>query len=163
MHINVHTLTRIYMRGGEEREYMYIYQVIHHIQSLTIVQAIASLDPTGWSRKCHTTFNCTWYTQNKFAWTIMFVNDSKTKEYCKWHFFLELARTAWSFKWPIRYIDKYGLKSNLITHHGGTELFLDIENLNINHSHLETWNYWCWKCDEAMFDARVKESKILLI
>ena len=29
MHINVHTLTHIYMRG-DEREHIYIYQVIHH-------------------------------------------------------------------------------------------------------------------------------------
>ena len=31
MHINVHTLTHIYMRGGrDEREHIHIYQVIHH-------------------------------------------------------------------------------------------------------------------------------------
>ena len=30
MHINVHTLTHIYMRGGGEREHIHIYQVIHH-------------------------------------------------------------------------------------------------------------------------------------
>ena len=30
MHINVHTLTHIYMRG-DEREHIYIYQVIHHV------------------------------------------------------------------------------------------------------------------------------------
>ena len=70
--------------------------------------------------------------------------------YWKWHLFLEFLGTV-SYSdprfWQIR------SKSTLTTHHGGTVAVsgLDITNLNSNHSqHLESWNYWYWKCDEMI-------------